>query len=359
MPDSEKKKQIAKKTNKPAIQKKKKTKNVLKVLSVTSKTKGIDIDRILFDLMQYTSIGDELSNIEKTTKYVVQIPLKYQDAFNKGEVFLNQSSKTGITYPTLYHYVNGKRQFACNLPIKEEEMVNGYSFDNMAIQYQNLYLQRQIKELSQMMEKTYKAVERIEHGQMDDRIGRLHAGRDQILLSFNLDPKDRKHEIGLGRQNLLTAQKQILATLKRRIQEFEAIPDNELQRLWLELTNSGYFREKDKEYDEIQEYFSLYLQATQMLAASYVICGELSAAENVFAIAEKDVKDINFRSLKTLDNIHKNTSNLLYNHAVDFIKTERKICMEEAKNYDVMRVTVSGRKLLEVSKNVREKEQEI
>lgn len=320
-----------------------------KKMHITSDTDGININELLSKMFQYANIGDALAHVENSVKYVVEIPLKHKEAFEAGEVFLNHNSKTNVMWPTLYKKLeDGKRQFVDNLPIKQEEFIQGNPFESIAVSYHNLYLQKQINELSEIMNRTYKAVEQIEHGQMDDRIGLLLAGRDQILLSLHFAPEDRVHDIELGRSNMLTAQKQLLQTFKRKVSNFEPIPDSAWKRFWIEFKHSGTFRQKDKEFSDIQEYYALYLQATQMVAASYVICGQIEAAEQVFEIAEQDMKGINFEGLKTLQNIHKENKDMLYYHADDYVASERKVCMEEAKEYESISIEVSGSKLLEV-----------
>jgi len=156
-----------------------------KVLNVTSETKGIDINSLLTQLFRYANIGDTLAHVEKRLEYVVQIPLKYKEAFDAGELFINENSKTGVMWPTLYKILdNGKRQFVDNLPIKQEEILRGNPFQRIEQSYHNIYLQQQINELAEIMNQTYHVVEHIEQGQKDDRIGLLLAGRDQIMLSI-------------------------------------------------------------------------------------------------------------------------------------------------------------------------------
>lgn len=46
-------------------------------------------------------------------------------------------------------------------------------------------MQQQMNELIGIVETTYKAVERIEHGQMDDRIALLEAGRQGVILALS------------------------------------------------------------------------------------------------------------------------------------------------------------------------------
>ena len=83
-----------------------------KVLKVTPGTEGFDINGMLAKLMQYANMADALSHVERTLEYVVQIPIKHREAFDAGEVFLNQNTKTGVMWPTLYETLeNGKRKF--------------------------------------------------------------------------------------------------------------------------------------------------------------------------------------------------------------------------------------------------------
>lgn len=328
-----------------------------KALDFSTDTKRRDASGIISKLVQFASIGNTIANIDKRVEYVVQIPLKHKEAFEAGELLINKNAKTGVMWPTLYKTLdNGKRQFVDNLPIKQEEILHGNPFQSIAQSYHSLYLQQQINELAEMINKTYKVVERIEQGQKDDRIGILLAGRDQIILSLNLNPNERQTAIQLGRNQILTAQKQLLQTFKRRISLFEALPESGIKRFWLELKHSGTLRERDRDFEEIQEYYSLYLQATQMLAASYTICGQVEEAEKVFQIAEQDMAEIDFEAIKTLRFIHKKNDDMLYYHAKDYISVEKDICLEDAKEYEYITFNVSGEELLEAYEDGRKQE---
>lgn len=328
-----------------------------KELCITTETGGVDFEGLLARLTQYVNIGDALSHVEQQMKYVVQIPLKDQEAFDAGEVFLNQNTKTGVLWPTLYKTAeNGKRQFVDNLPIKEEALVKGNPFDAIAMGCHNIYMQKQLNELSEMINRTYKVVERIERGQMDDRIGELKAGRDQILLALKLDSERRSIEIAEGRGHILSAQKKLLQTFKSRVEGFTPLPEGEWQRVWLEFRHQGILKERDEEFSDIQEYYGLYLMATQLLAASYAISGDMDEVERVFEIAKTEVSEIRFDSMKTLDYIHKKTQELFYNCPEEYIEAEKDACMADAKDYDVIDVEVTGQKLLEVFGYVRKEE---
>ena len=328
-----------------------------KVLEVTPGTEGFDIRGLLAKLMQYTNMADSLSHIERSGEYVVQIPIKYQEALDAGKVFLNQNTKTGLMWPTLYETLeNGKRKFVDNLPIKKEEIIHGNPFENIAVSYHNLYMQQQIAQLADTLQEACQIVRRIEQGQMDDRIGYLMAGRDQIRFSLNTSPEEQTAAMAQGRANLLVAQQQILQTFKSRASGFEPLPESGFARFWMEFTRPGALRGKDQECTEIQRYYALYLQATLMIAASYAICGNMQSAEDVFTEAEREMKEINFGALQTLRYIHAENSDMFYYHAADYIATERKIFLEAAQEYNAINVQISGEQLLEVFENGRTEE---
>ncbi len=84
----------------------------------------------------------------------------------------------------------------------------------------------------------------------------------------------------LAINNINVAQNQIAETFKRMDTEFEALPKSAIGQFFRELIKTGYLDEKDNEYNEIQEYFSLYIQSTRMLAGAYIVpipCHELNA----------------------------------------------------------------------------------
>ena len=319
-----------------------------KVLNITSKNKHINIDGVLAKLAQYANIADALSHVEKTVEYIVQIPVKHQNAFQGGDIFMNQNSKTGVLWPTLYKTLdNGKRQFVDNLPIKQEEILRGNPFESIAVTYHNIYMQEQVRKLSELMNHTYRIVERIEQGQKDDRIGMLMAGRNQILYAMNLDEEECIEEIRRGRDKMLIAQEQIFRTFESRVRNFEPISESGWVRFRTELVHPGSLKEKDAEFVEIQQYYALYLLATQMVAASYALYGKSESAEQVFLTAEQAMESLNFNGLKTLQYVHKENTELFYYHASEYIASEREISLEAAQNYDTVSIQITGEKLLE------------
>lgn len=197
------------------------------------------------------------------------------------------------------------------------------------------------------MQKTYRAVERIEQGQLDDRIGLMMAGRDQILLAAGMDDAERSAEITAGRSSLLIAQQQLLKTYERRINEFDVIPARRIDRFKREFRHKGYLQEKDQEFKDLQKYYSLYLTATRFLAASYEICGLLVEAEKVFSLADEDLKSIDFTGVKTIQYLDPALIDPNLCHTADHIEAEQADLLKRAREYDMLELRISGKKLLE------------
>lgn len=325
-------------------------------LHITQDSKGVDFGALLEQVVQYVSMGDILNKIHVGTQYVVQIPTEFQSAYESGKMFIMENMKTGKKWPSLMKIAkDGKQQVVTPLPIAEQAVIQGNPIQELANWQYQLVMQQQMHRLSDMVEKTYRTVKQIENGQLDDRIGLLEAGRKGLLLAMTMPEGDaRNRQIDSSRQNLLVAQSQIEETLKRRASTFEPISEIAPVRFLRECLHSGYLAEKSKDVNEMQEYYDLYLQATNLLAASYVMCGNLKTAEQTYQISESALKAIDFSKVKTICYEHPELKNTFYSDPVGFIETEKEVCLEDAQKYDYVSLEVSGEKLLEVLENGKE-----
>lgn len=324
-----------------------------KVLYITPETKGFDFRALLGQALQCVNMGEILAEIKAGTQYVVQIPAEFQAAYESGEMFIMQNQKSGKMWPSLMKIAdNGRQQVVSPLPIAEQAIVQGNPIQELASSQHNLLMQQQMARLTEMVERTYRVVERIEHGQMDDRIGLLEAGKNGLVLALSMPEGDeRSRQIDSSRQNLLVAQAQIAKTLERRAKEFEPLSKAAPFRFLREVAHTGYLAEKRRDVDEMQEYYDLYLQATKLLAASYAVCGNLQTAEETFRLSEATIRSIDFSKVATIRYQHKELSDMFYSAPTEYIAAERTMCLEEAKHYDYVALEVSGEQLLEVLEN--------
>ena len=321
-----------------------------KKLYISHNSVGIDFQALLGHVVQCVNMGEILAEIKAGTQYVVQIPAEFQEAYESGEMFIMENMKTGKKWPSLMKIAeDGRHQVVYPLPITEQAIVHGNPVQELANSQHNMLMQQQVAHLTELVERTYRVVEQIKHGQMDDRIGLLEAGKNGLILALSMpDGEERNRQIDSSRQNLLVAQAQIEKTLERRAVEFDPLPKAAAIRFMREFFHSGYLAEKKNDVQEMQEYYDLYLQATKLLAASYAICGNLETAEQTFRLSETTIQAIDCSKVKTIAYQHKALTDMFYNAPIGYIEAEREVCMEEAKRYDYVAIEVSGEKLLEV-----------
>lgn len=325
-----------------------------KVLNIRSSTPDIDFKGAINKVLQYVDVASILHNIKKGAEYVVQIPAELQGGFEAGKYWIMENSKTGTQWPTLMELgADGRNKIVTPLAVKKKEFIQGNPVKDITDNYQNLYLQQQINELSAKLEETLEIVQRIEHGQLDDRIGLLEAGRQGVILALSQkDENSRNTALLNAMNNIMVAQNQIFETFKRRVTEFKPVPKTELAQFLKSMVSNDYLSKRDNEYYEIQEYYSLYLEATRMLASSYILTGDNENAKRVFDMSIEKISSLDYSKLKTIEYAHKDSEfEKLYENAVKYLSTEKLLCIEEGTTYDCLEITISGEELAEVIEN--------
>ena len=323
-----------------------------KELLVVEDLPHIPFKQLVNSILQRVSIGDVISKIESETEYVVPVRLKFKEAFEKGEVFIAQNKDTLQLIPQLAKYNDkGKYEFVGPMDMIERKAITGAPLQGIADRYQNIAMQQQMAQLSELMEKTHETVRRIEQGQYDDRIGHLIAGKNMICLALSNPDHINEAELNSGREQLQIGCAQIGQTIYRRASEFKKISQSRLVRDLQLFVHGDYYDSLDDDYGRIEECFDFYLQGTKMLAASYAICGETEKASLVFEQAKQTVSQIDFGKVKRMAYIHPKEDEWLFELAPQYIDASKVACLEKAKKYDMLSVKVSGQELLEAYAN--------
>lgn len=328
-----------------------------KILHLKKDVPQIDFKKAVGNIVRCLDTANVIKNVKRGIEYVVQVPAEYQAGLEAGK-YTVLAGKDGRQWATLYEVLpNGKHSFACNMPIKPEQMVQGNPIHDVSMNMQMMAIQQQLAKLTELVQETYEAVKRIERGQTDDRVGKLRAGKEGIEQAILIDDRDqRKIAIGNAQQLLLEARGQIGETLKSKVESFPRIPESQVKQFFGRLASGSYFSGADDEFDAIQEYFQLYLWATKLLADSYYYIDEPKAAEKAYRDAINFVNALDFSNVKTLKNIHPNEDlrdTICYN-AEPYVLTEKKKSIELAKPYDSIEIFISGDDIVEVLENGEE-----
>lgn len=325
-----------------------------KVLNVTSS--DVNYNGIVNEVCQYINFFDVISKIKKGVEYVVEIPLEFQQGFDNGEYWIMENFNTGKIWPSLMEVgKNGRNKIVTPLPVKKKTFLQGNPIKDITNSYQSIYIQQQLNNVIKLLEETLRGVERIENGQMDDRIARLKAGRNGFLRALFQKGEDR-HPLALelAIDNINVAQNQIFETFRRRVNEFKGVPKTKLGIVLRGSMSPGRYVEKTvKEYNKIHHYYGLYLLATKMLAGAYVMSGDVEIAQEVFDTSISEIQNLDYSNLKTIEAILLDNSNFdkIYNIAVEAFIEEKERCLNDAKGYECLSLSISGDKLIEVTKS--------
>ncbi len=331
-----------------------------KVLSVNRNTPHIDFSQMLARAAQFLNVGDTINKIQKGIQYVVQVPVEHQAELASGAVELMHGSKSGKTWSTLVRKLeNGKNEIVCNCPVVEQNIVNGNPVQKFTDAYQNMYMQQKMAELSAQIKEVYDVCLRIEQGQTDDRIGLLESGREDVVRAMMREPGNQRiMELAAARSKISTAQHQIGENFKSRLAAFSGIPERHFGRITREIfaPRTDYMKRKDAEFGKLQDYFELYLKATQLLSFSYAVCGDMEQAKDVYETAKSFLESLDFSKLQTLRYIHPESvvRDTIAYCATEYVETDCTMCLEQAKPYDYVTISVSGDELMEVLENGRE-----
>ena len=333
--------------------------NTVKVLRLSHHDKKHDYMKMLAAAVQLFSAVDIIGKIQKGAEFIVQVPAQYQAELQAGVLEMMHGSKSGKTWATLVRKLaDGKQEIVCNCPITEQMRVQGNPIQNLSRVYQNLYMQQKLAELSEQVQDVYDAVLRIEQGQMDDRIGKVISGRNDAMRALE-NPKSeaRERELELARSKISEAQSQIGQVFKSRIEDFKPIPESKIARRVKEILSpsTSYMKKCDEEFNKLQEYFEFYLRATQLLAWSHSIVGDTDRAKIVFEQSISFLRTINFGNVRTLDYIYpkKSMDDAFYHQSIPYLKAEETVCLDEARPYEFVQITVLSEDLEEVLADVK------
>ena len=322
-----------------------------KTLELRKETPRIDFHKTIGGIVRCFDTAGIIKNVKRGIEYVVQVPAELKAGLESGKYTI-LSGKDGRQWATLYEVMpDNKHTFACNLPIKQESLVQGNPMHDVSMDMQMMAIQQQLAKLTELVQDTYEAVKRVEQGQTDDRIGKIQAGKEGIEQAILIeDPAQRLITICNAQQLLLEARGQIGETLKTKVRSFPAIPKSQVQQFVGRISSGSYFSSKDKAFESIQDYYQLYLWATKLLAESYYYCGEEKAAEKAYKDSITLLKSLDFTKVKTLKNIHPRMdfSDTICEKAVQYVLIEQEKSVQLAKPYDTIELILSGDEIMEV-----------
>lgn len=324
------------------------------VYDFQNKRYKIDVKGIANNLVQLFDFTQLLDSISADKEYVVVIPKEFRKGLEKGENwFMENKNNPDLLRPNIMEInENGKYTIAKQLSMKEKIPIQGNPINEFATKCQNAYLQGQMQQVTELLEETLKSVKIIEQGQESDRIGMLNSGKELLFLAMSSDNEETKALMQNAISNISTSKEQILNVFKSRVEAYENIPKSKVKQfINIFLTvGSDYITQCENEYNRLQRYYDYIAEATQLMATGFLYIGDKKSAKNVYDITLAELGTIDFSKVKTIKNIDNGYKGIC-DGAIEQLNKEKTLCLEQRNNDNQLTIEISGKTLLEVSKN--------
>ncbi len=310
---------------------------------------------ILKEIVRKTNILKNIGQLEDDIEYIVDIS-PYKDEIRRGEMELMSNQSTGVIYPVLIKRLeNGRPEIVCPLKVKERKLFKRHtnSSDLAFANYcQTLAIRQQTEAQLQKLDQIKAEINEIKETQNDERIGKIEAGKEQVRNAIHTENPDMAPGyFANGIQDLVEAKCGLEETIKRKAQSFDPLPKKEVKLVYKEFLNENYFRQKDKEIEEIQDCYDLYLKALRLIASSHYLNGDQKLAEMTYNDAISSFSTIDFSKIKTIENIHQNCDDMFFNHPVEYIEYDKGLISEQFRKTEIV---ITKKEIEEVAKEENE-----
>lgn len=327
------------------------------VLDFEKRKLSIDVRGIVTKMFQVLDFVDFTNNIEISKEYILEIPKEFREGLKNGDNWIMKNAKEdGKFWPNIMcKNEEGKHVVAKPLGIKEKEIVQGNPLEELSNKFQNAYLQGQVQRVAELAEATYRQVKELEVLNFDEKIGLISSGKKRLYLAINQkDEASRTTAIHLALADISTAQEQIFATFKRKAESCINVPKNPILQILKEtFATTGFVDEAISDYEKLQKYYDLYINATELIASAYLFMGDKKNAKRVFELSLEDMSKIDTKRLESIKNLKDNKIKFegICNGLIEPIAKQEQLCIDSRDNTETMLIEITGEELLEAFEN--------
>jgi len=242
------------------------------------------------------------SDIEPKTRYYLDISQDLQEMINRGEAWFTEKKKNGKPIAQLRHYDDEGRDRIYTYPaIKEEKIAN---LNENAPKGPDLYqmaLMQQVAEISEEMKEVHKAVEQMHIDIQNNTFAMIESAYNQLLVADSVsNPVVRANQINNAIQTLLEGKQEIQKALETRLNEFESVPERNINLYYKMFTSKDYIGKKQKELDEICRLFDYFDKAGLIHVRACMMLNEPEAAKAAVKLHKDQFKALNRSRVETI-----------------------------------------------------------
>lgn len=327
-----------------------------KITKGLSNINNANISKALTTIFHQVDIGtDFVKHLQRGKVYLAEIPRKLQADFDAGKLQLMTIKETGEQVSEIVGLNNfGTRG---HMIIKDA----GFIHSNIPHDLASIAMQQQLAQMAAVIDEVRSRIIEMQQTYDESLLGELRGMRDQLAQVQNVEDLDNQRDLIKGAiTHLNLTRGKIVQRLISELQKMPEIPQKAWRRFLKTFFKEGFRGKVIDGYEKIQELFSYYLAASQLLAYAYALLGEQRTYEDIFTPELELMQESSLENLIRSEDIVGVEGERWYSNPQNYLE----LIKREAHNVflrkeDVITIEVTGEQLLEATNSVRAEGKEL
>ena len=287
---------------------------------------------------------DAMRVIRKETTYIAIITKNLDAAMNQGLLYFMTDSKTGENLGVLVDQKHKSRGF-----VQIEESIRTDLVENIT----NIAIQQQLLHMTEVINDVRSRVIALQESHDSDLFGSIKGMHQQLLQIKDAKNPDTRKQLTANAITVLNevrgkVETAILNTLKN----IADVPDSDVSIIGKIIRDKNFLTNTVEQYNRIEELFSYYLTATQLLGYAYAFLDEPQSYEDIFSPSPELIDNPNLQKLLLAENLFEETiGETWYKNPEKYlqeIKEQSHTLFLES--HDTIEIEITGKELLEAIK---------
>lgn len=309
------------------------------------------VNDIVATLASLVPVTEKLKQIIDPEKiYVAQFPKEILEKMKSGEYDLWHTKSGEILSNIIDKNAPKNRNIIHNVRLAELNPDKINKVQSLSNNVMNMAVQQQLTMVLEELSEVKKITASIKRGQELDRIGLVYSGKRQLENALEASPDSRTNLIHHAIQSLENGRTQIEYNLKESLTQIKDVPTSKFKILFKYLFNNAFYVECENTYNDFQESFRAYLDASIYLAMAYSQINSEKVMLKVFEPTKSLILESSSK-MKLLSSIAvsgKNAEDLMWYESTDniikFIDNYSQNSLLNSSNF--ITLEIEGRKLI-------------
>lgn len=317
-----------------------------KILNALSDIKEEKLLEFLSTSFNFEEIRQDVFKvIHRETIYIARIPKKFDAERNQGILDFMIDSKTGENLGVLVSKKHKIRGF-----VQIEEIVKTDIAENIS----NIAMHQKLALITEVINDVRSRVIALQEGHDSDLFGSIKGMHQQLLqIKDARNPDTRKQLTANAITVLNEVRGKAEAAIINELKNISDMPHTDIGIMGKILRDKNFLSDTIMRYDRIEELFSYYLTATQLLGYAYAFLDEPQSYEDIFAPNQELIANPNLHKLFLIENLYEEAiGETWYKNPERFlleIKEKSHSLFQE--DSDTIEIEITGKELLEVIEN--------